>query len=264
MFVRRLVPGMTFARRPPRRLTLMMATWALTLVATAALAKTPEQACQSGRYAAAAKYRACEAKAHANYAAKVGASGALDKHRAALAKCAAKYTATWGKLQAAAAGTASTCDGPRFVDGGNGTVRDVLTALVWEKKTSLNLAVNFTDRHDADNFYDWSAAGSAADGTLFTDFLANLNAAGFAGASDWRLPTVGELQTILAEPHPCGISPCIDAVFGPTQSSAYTTATDLNYEQAPAFAADVWFDDGIVGGSVKTDVKYGRAVRGGL
>jgi hypothetical protein len=55
---------------------------------------------------------------------------------------------------------------PRFVDNGNGTVTDNQTGLMWEKKSTANVA-------DA---YVWST-GTAPDGPLFFDFLGKLRAA---------------------------------------------------------------------------------------
>ncbi len=83
---------------------------------------------------------------------------------------------------------------------------DNLSALVWEKKDNLDGSVNFADPHDADNYYSWSAGVPYAEnGTAFTGFLTDattgLNVTGFAGASGWRLPTLVELQTIIADVH---------------------------------------------------------------
>lgn len=60
------------------------------------------------------------------------------------------------------------------------------------------------DAHDVNNLYTWSngigdSVGSR--GTAFYGFLPDLNTApGFAGHSNWRLPTLSEWQTILVGP----------------------------------------------------------------
>lgn len=121
----------------------------------------------------------------------------------------------------------------RFVDNGDGTVTDHDTGLQWEKKDGADGVYDFANPHDVDNLYSWSMfpAGTAPDGTVFTDFLRRLNTctstggaiatAAFGGHCDWRLPTITELQTILLAPYPCGTSPCIDPVFGPTGAFDY-------------------------------------------
>lgn len=113
---------------------------------------------------------------------------------------------------------------PHYVDNGDGTVTDNKTGLMWEKKTNVGGNV-----HDFFNFYTWSTSNTdtAADGTLFTTFLATLNSdvtsnsasTCFANHCDWRIPTVVELQSILLAP-PCpfgfGGPSCIDPIFGPS------------------------------------------------
>jgi hypothetical protein len=63
---------------------------------------------------------------------------------------------------------------------------------------------------------------------------------GFAGHCDWRLPTVVELQTILLAPEPCGTSPCIDSIFGPT-----ATGSETNYWSSTAVTGhpEAWVVD---------------------
>ena len=170
-------------------------------------------------------------------------------------------------------GTAWVCDPPRFVDNGDGTISDNQTGLMWEKKTACTGA-SATDIHCVNNTYQWSSSGTAADGALFTDFLARLNTklstssdggstvadVCFAGHCDWRIPNIAELRTILLAS--CSSGPCIDAIFGPTAASFYWSST------TPAkfsdFAFFVYFVDGFVGFDDKTDFfDFARAVRGG-
>ena len=208
-------------------------------------------ACQKALYDAAAKYAKCDLKAFG----KLFAGGHIDTFQRVGSKCRVKYTDMWPKLQAR-----GICSGNRFVVGG-GTVFDKLTGLEWEQKTDDG------NIHDKDDRYTWSAGSSAADGTVFTVFLATLNAGCFAGQCDWRLPTRAELQTILLEPHSCTTSPCIDEpVFGPTVGDAtgfYWSST--TNPTGTGFAWGVHFANGAVGASVKSTDFNGhvRAVRGG-
>lgn len=85
-----------------------------------------------------------------------------------------------------------------YRDNGDGTVTDLKTGLTWEKKTDANV----------NGVYSWQAA---------LDYAAELNAmnggVGFAGHSDWRVPNVKELLSILDYGRS---NPSIDPIFGPT------------------------------------------------
>src|SRR5262249_25760786 len=70
-----------------------------------------------------------------------------------------------------------------YTDNGDGTITDNNTKLGWEKK-SFDGTI-----HDVNaRFYTWENA--------FAVHIAGLNAANFAGHSDWRLPNVRELESI--------------------------------------------------------------------
>jgi hypothetical protein len=150
-----------------------------------------------------------------------------------------------------------------FCDRGDGTVYDSATDLTWEKKTAA------AGLHDVNATYTWTNAPT---------WVAQLNAANFAGHNDWRLPSESgcnsclaggscsscsahELETILLAPYLCGTSPCIASIFGPTVANGYWSATlTLN----PQTAYFVNFGNGLVDFTFKTfNVNYVRAVRSG-
>ena len=240
------------------RTVILGAVVATALLASVSVAHAADaaQACQKGRYDAAARYAWCQQEVLAR---RFGGSNA--NVETALSRCRVKYTGTWAKLQAKASGSGSTCDNGRYEDNGDGTVTDRLTGLQWEQKTDDSTI------HDKDNIYTWSASPytTAADGTAFATFLTTLNSGScFAGQCDWRLPTLYELQTILLAPYPCTTSPCIDqGVFGPT--SAYYTWSATTAADYPYGAWYVYFDNGDVSyGATKGYILPVRAVRGGL
>jgi len=168
---------------------------------------------------------------------------------------------------------------PRFVDNMDGTLTDMTTCLMWEMKTgTVGSGVDCStttcsDPHVVNNTYVWSASGSAPDGVLFTDFLLRVNGQlcgsttcpGLGGHSDWRVPTLSELQTIVdATQGVCGggSGPCINPAFGPTVANFYwSSATNAGN---PTFAWDVNFFIGFSLTDGKAFNFYVRAVRGGL
>jgi hypothetical protein len=155
----------------------------------------------------------------------------------------------------------------RYVDNGDDTVTDNQNGLMWEKKSAAGGSV-----HGATETYTWSdhwSATGAADGTLYTKFLATLNldqsASGsstcFANHCDWRIPNVVELQSILLAPFQCSTKPCIDPAFGPTQAWPYWSSS--SWASNAGYAWEVYFGSGSVDLFGKTNWNYARAVRGG-
>jgi len=165
---------------------------------------------------------------------------------------------------------------PQFVDNGDGTVTDQHTCLMWEQKTGtydgsfINCsAVTCSDPHEVDNVYDWSSSGTAPDGAVYTDFLERVNGKlcsvgsciGLGGHTDWRIPTVAELQSILL-PLPCGTSPCIDPTFGGSTAPIFHWSA-TTFATVPMYSWGVVFCNGVADTNTKTGSEFVRAVRGG-
>lgn len=168
----------------------------------------------------------------------------------------------------------SGCTNARFVDNPDGTITDHQTGLMWEKKSGGSSTA--FDSQGVGNClncvndpYSWPGAMS--------EWLSALNGRtddwpytqpGYAGYSDWRLPTIVELQTILdTGAGVCGgeSGPCVNTIFNDSDSF---TAVDVLYWSSTSFAATPWgalgvhFVNGDVGGNYKGFGLHVRAVRG--
>lgn len=76
----------------------------------------------------------------------------------------------------------------QFRDNGDGTVTDLNTALMWEKKSSDG------GIHDYRAAYPWSGFDQGLTAPQWAD---QLNVWKFAGYDDWRLPNIRELLSII-------------------------------------------------------------------
>jgi hypothetical protein len=173
---------------------------------------------------------------------------------------------------------------PRYQDNGDGTITDRQTGLMWVKLDDAggpldkDIVRNWNDATstwlDQVNSLNTTKAGKGADVTMVS----------FAGGyTDWRLPTIVELQTILDTSVPgCGVSPfttpCVDSIFN-TNCTAGCTNTALNPKNTcsctaasgywstasdahdPSGAWDVDFLDGDVDFTFKNFSLHVRAVR---
>jgi hypothetical protein len=144
-----------------------------------------------------------------------------------------------------------------YVDHGDGTITDTRTGLMWEKLSDDGSI------HDKDNYYFRPNHLAKAVG---------LNQQGFAGYTDWRVPNVKELQSLVnygtrspaisPEFHTGCVPGCTVLTCSCTNTSYYGYWTSSAYESNPTRSWIVEFLRGEVrmGSSLNAPA---RAVRGG-
>ena len=145
----------------------------------------------------------------------------------------------------------------RYQDNGDGTITDLNTGLTWEKKGSGGDAGTcLTNLHGVNSACTWVQATGA-----WIDGVNAEGGTGFAGHSDWRLPNVRELQSIVDYGR---FSPAINPVFNNGLDS-FTAAS--NYWPSTPDAANpsrawvVVFSSGFVNIFDKSLTSRVRAVR---
>ncbi len=186
-----------------------------------------------------------------------------------------QIAALQNQLAASVACPAAMPGQARFVDKGDGTICDAATGLMWEKKLDCGGVIANNPRCVA-NTYNWSRspAVSEPNGTLFALFLGTLNGLSsgvlgfncFAQHCDWRIPTMGELQSILVKFPNCAAGPCIDPIFDPTTTGNYFSSTQDASNFFLPFAwgiAFVTFPPRAERQIGKQEFHFARAVRGG-
>jgi hypothetical protein len=149
-------------------------------------------------------------------------------------------------------------------------VKDNVTGLIWEMKTNKDGTKNYNDPHDADNTYTWydsnpatngGYAGTPGDGTDTEDFIKALNDAHYGGNSDWRMPTVKELMSIV-DIFTSFSGPAINTVYFPnTVSDIYWSSTTESGRTNHALGLHFFFGESAW--PDKSGSYYVRAVRGG-
>jgi hypothetical protein len=142
---------------------------------------------------------------------------------------------------------------PRFTDNTDGTVTDNLTGLIWLENANCPSASR-----------TWSNALSDVT-QLNTDGTMNANDCGDTSnggshQTDWRLPNVRELQSLIDYGQSFMALPSTTPFSG-VQAYYYWSST--TFEDHPDYAWLVSLDFGRVDDRVKTDIYYVWPVRGG-
>jgi len=144
------------------------------------------------------------------------------------------------------------------------TVRDNVTGLIWEVKTDDGSV------HNKDNCYTWydsnpatngGNAGTPGTGTDTEDFINELNNSNYGGSSDWRMPTIEELRSIVDYGR---FNPAINASYFPNTMSRYLSWSSSTLSHNSLYAWSLGFHDGWVSPNRgKNQSIYVRAVRAG-
>ena len=153
----------------------------------------------------------------------------------------------------------------RFVDNGNGTIADLNTGLLWEKKSADG------GLHDQSRRYPWSSTG---EDTIW-EWLDQINAeggTGFAGYHDWRIPNAKEMLSIAQfQLGPPPVPPAFNSACLPgctvftcncaTVQLYWSSTTDAQVEST-AWTGN-WLSAGILQWSKTVGLRV-RAVRAGI
>ncbi len=132
-----------------------------------------------------------------------------------------------------------------FVDNGDGTVTHNKTGLMWSQ---CLLGQSGSDCSNGSAIgYNWQQALEAADASTL------------AGYSDWRLPTVKELDSIVEE---ACYDPAINLNVFPN-ALALTVWSSTPNVNTPYWAWGLYFNTGVGGKGAKSNEFNVRLVRGG-
>jgi len=123
---------------------------------------------------------------------------------------------------------------PRFTVNEDTTIKDNLTGLVWDRNG------NIMPTRDP----GWDTDATVNDGAVTwqhaLDYVAKLNAENYLGHSDWRLPNVNELESLI-NAHEMTISTWLNTQgFTNVQGSYYWSSTTYAYYPGSAWIVNMW------------------------
>ena len=136
---------------------------------------------------------------------------------------------------------------PRFMNNGDGTVTDNLTGLIWTQNAGTP-----TVGSCAGGYKTWQGA---------LDYVTCLNSMNYLGHSDWRLPNVNELESLINADEPNSATWLTDQGFIGVQSSVYWSSSSYASYTVSVWIVHMWHGD--VYNYYKTSNCYVWPVRSG-
>jgi len=150
-----------------------------------------------------------------------------------------------------------------------GVIQDNTTGLMWEAKTTDGAL------HDINSTFTWfssnagtngGSSGTASGGTCagvvagcdIEKFVAAVNTEKLGGFSDWRVPSVQELSSLVDSGK--STAPTVEATIANQSAAAYWTASPKAGDATGAWSVD--FNSGSIASDAKSNAKRVRLVRG--
>ncbi len=154
-----------------------------------------------------------------------------------------------GHAQTCQDAVVATAPDVRYLDNADGTVTDLYPGLMWKRCSEGQIGSDCST--GTATTYTWQEA---------LQHVETLNAsAGYAGFTDWRLPNIKELASLVEEK--CALPAINETLFPATQSLAYWSASpDIRFS---SYALLVLFNVGTDSPSSRNNSFYVRLVRGG-
>jgi hypothetical protein len=138
---------------------------------------------------------------------------------------------------------------PRFTDQSNGTMLDNNTGLIWIMDTNAPGPTACTSA----TMKNWQTA---------IDYVKCLNTNSYLGFTDWRLPNVLELGSLINTSQTNSSIWLIAQGFTGVQGEPYWSSTSAADGPSSAWAIDLWV--GAIDGDDKSDINYVWPVRYGV
>jgi hypothetical protein len=140
-------------------------------------------------------------------------------------------------------------------------VKDTVTGLIWEGKMPSGMRAGSNTYTNYDNNDNGGSDSNITASTNSVDYVSYVNGQKICGFSDWRLPTLDELLTLVdySKGDP---GPSINTTWFPNTNPDYYWSSTV-YVDSPKGAWDISFTDGTSISDFRTGLDAIRLVRSG-